>query len=280
MIRPLLCSAMVFMFGCNDAVVQHKAATPPQKIVTLSPHLTEYVYWLGAGDRLVGTVAYADYPPQAKKLPRVGDAFKVNYERLLQLSPDLVLAWQGGNNALMIQQIRRLGLRVEVLSAKSLPDLTGQAATIALLLQLDVAKKIAKFSKTIEKSQRTVDAENKKHVFIQFGPKLGYTVGAGDMMTQLLSHCGAVNAFADVTKAAFKPSKEALATRRIDVVLVVSKDIDKAVTNAAQKVWNTLRAHQQKRPKIIATEPDWISRPGPRMLFAIQDVCKKLGNLP
>ena len=67
------------------------------RIVTLAPHLTEMVYTVGAGDNLVGVVAYSDYPEQARSLPVIGDAFRIDPERLAAVEPNLILAWQGGN---------------------------------------------------------------------------------------------------------------------------------------------------------------------------------------
>ena len=67
-----------------------------RRIITLAPHLTELVYAAGAGDRLVGVVEYSDFPPQAENLPRVGDSFRLDHERVASLAPDLVLVWRSG----------------------------------------------------------------------------------------------------------------------------------------------------------------------------------------
>lgn len=71
-------------------------AAPATRIVSLAPDLTELAYDAGAGQDVVGTVSYSDYPPAARKLPRIGDAFSVDLERLVALQPDLILAWRGG----------------------------------------------------------------------------------------------------------------------------------------------------------------------------------------
>src|SRR5688572_5161853 len=96
------------------------ATSPARRIVTLAPHLTELVYTAGAGDRLVGAEAYSDYPEAAKRLPRVGDAFQVDYERLLALKPDLVLVWATGTPEPVIEQLQRMRLRVERIAISNL----------------------------------------------------------------------------------------------------------------------------------------------------------------
>ncbi len=72
-------------------------AGPAMRIVSLAPNITELLYSVGAGDRLIAAVEYSDYPLAAKKLPRVGDAFRVDYERVLELKPDLIITWKDGS---------------------------------------------------------------------------------------------------------------------------------------------------------------------------------------
>ncbi|MCW8844594.1 MAG: ABC transporter substrate-binding protein, partial [Gammaproteobacteria bacterium] len=72
-------------------------AQPVARVVALAPNLAEMVYQAGAGDTLVGVVAFSDFPEQVSSLPGVGDAFRVDFEQLAVLHPDLVLAWGGGN---------------------------------------------------------------------------------------------------------------------------------------------------------------------------------------
>src|SRR5262245_45545571 len=75
--------------AATSSVLVAHAAAPAQRIVSLAPNLTELVYSAGAGERMVGADAYSDFPAAAQQLPRVGDAFQVDYERVLALHPDL-----------------------------------------------------------------------------------------------------------------------------------------------------------------------------------------------
>ena len=83
-------------------------AAPAQRLVTLSPHLAELVYAAGAGDRLVATVEFSDYPEAALRLPRVGDAFRLDVEAIIAQRPDLVIDGGSGNPAAAQTQRRRL----------------------------------------------------------------------------------------------------------------------------------------------------------------------------
>ena len=92
------------------------------RIVTLAPNLTELVFWAGAGERLVGVSAYSNHPPAALDLPVVGDAFMIDQERLAVLEPDLLLVWEGGTPAHVIDELGALGYRVEAMRTNSVAD--------------------------------------------------------------------------------------------------------------------------------------------------------------
>ena len=87
---------------------------PPKTIVSLSPHLTELLFDLGVGQKVVGTVSFSDYPPSAKAITRVGDASALNFERIIQMQPDLVIAWLSGGSFQSVERLIGLGMKVYV----------------------------------------------------------------------------------------------------------------------------------------------------------------------
>ena len=116
----------VCQYACNTGISQ--AASPAGdndsklRVVTLAPHLAELMFAADAGDALVGVSAYTDYPPAAADLPVIGDAFLVDQEQLLFLRPDILLAWDEGTPAHLLDQLRDAGYRVEVIRTKGLDD--------------------------------------------------------------------------------------------------------------------------------------------------------------
>jgi len=109
----------------DDTGREVRLAQPAQRIVSLAPHITELLFSAGAGGRIVGVVEYSDYPPAAKKLPRVGAYNAVDMERILALRPDLVIAWASGNPPALIEQLRSLGLTVFLSEPRSLEDVAS-----------------------------------------------------------------------------------------------------------------------------------------------------------
>src|SRR6185369_13479804 len=97
------------------------------------PHIAESLYAAGAGSRVVGTVDYSDYPPEAKKLPRVGGYSRIDLEAVAALKPDLVLAWESGNNLTQIDKLRALGLNVYVSQPNRMADVADQLERLGQL---------------------------------------------------------------------------------------------------------------------------------------------------
>lgn len=92
----------------DDAGRNVRLARPAQRIVTLAPHMAETLYAAGAGERLVGTVEFSDYPPEAQKVRRVGGYSRVDLEAVAALKPDLVIGWQSGNAPATLDALRAL----------------------------------------------------------------------------------------------------------------------------------------------------------------------------
>jgi len=103
-------------------VAADASARTVERIVSLAPNLTELAFAAGAGSRVVGTVEFSDEPAAARAIPRVGDAFRVDVERILALQPDLVLAWATGTPKATIERLRKLGLDVREMETQRIAD--------------------------------------------------------------------------------------------------------------------------------------------------------------
>ena len=123
----------------DDAGQTLEFTQPPQRIISLTPHLTELLFAVGAGSQVVGVDSASDFPADAKTLPRVGDFSRINFERVLALKPDLVIVWLGGNRPADIHGLKKMGVPVLQTQATRLEDvarllrLIGQASGHAAL---------------------------------------------------------------------------------------------------------------------------------------------------
>ncbi len=193
----------------------------PERIVTLSPHLAELVFAAGAGDLLVGTVEYSDYPPQASSIARIGDAFRIDSEKLAALHPDLILAWPGGNPQPLIDGLRDDGYEVLELAATGLEsvaiqlrrigDITGHADRAGRAADLYLAKVDRLRVENLQKPPI--------RVFYQVAERPLFTIGRKQVISEVVSLCGGMNIFADLDSLAPVVSMETVLLRNPQVIL-------------------------------------------------------------
>lgn len=125
--RLLGCAALAAALACDAAANQKPASA--RRIVTLAPSLTETVYALGLGERLVGTDDFSSWPPEALGLPKLGGLFNPNLERLAALAPDLAIVLPSSRD--VAQHAAALGAQVLVVRHESLADIEDGARDIA-----------------------------------------------------------------------------------------------------------------------------------------------------
>lgn len=250
---------------------QPAAPAPARRIVSLAPHLTELVYDVGAGDRLVGVEAFSDYPEAAKKLPRVGDAFHVDYEQVVALKPDLVLVWNTGTPEPVIEKLGGLGLRVHRVTISHLDDIGGALRGIGALTGMQAQAEAA--AKAYEKNIAGLRAQHTRKspvtVFYQISEKPLYTVNGKHLISEVIELCGGENIFANLKQLAPPVSLEAVIELNPQAILTGSGAAGDPVS--VWKPWKTLRAVRDTNLYVV--NADLLARSTPRIVEGVSEVC-------
>ena len=265
---------------CADiAVVDDSGATvvlaePAGKIVSLSPHLTELLFSLGVGDRIEATVDFSDYPEAALNIPRLGNAFSVSVEAVIEQSPDLIVAWMTGGNHRTFEQLRALGYPVFVNEASSLVGIAVAVQQLGILVGkpergLELAEN---FRVDLESLRQSSSGAGSPKVFFQISDAQLYTVNSQHLIGQAIEVCGAENIFSDVEFLVPMVSYESLVERNPDV-LVVSSPYP-GYKSAWDDRWNDLGWGGRVR----TIDASLITRPSLRMLEGIKMLCETLGQ--
>ena len=246
---------------------------PPQRIISLTPHLTELLFAVGAGGQLVGVDSASDYPPAAQSLPRIGDYSRINFERILALKPDLVVVWLDGNRAADIHGLKKMGLPVLHTRATQLDDvvrllrLVGQATGHAA--QGEAAAQ--DFGVRLAALQVQPLRQPPLSVFYQVWDRPLMTVGGPHWISDALALCGARNVFADLRGLSPVVSREAVLQRAPEVIVSGSDAPD-------------MRAQWQRFPSLPAVknqafvrlDADRLHRPTPRLIEGVAALCAAL----
>lgn len=248
------------------------AHAAPQRIISLAPALTELSYAAGLGDRLVAVTAYSDYPVEAQRLPRVGDAFRLDWERLVALKPDWVLAWGSGLSARDRARFGRLGIPLLIVEPRRLDDIP---AALRLLGKEGGTEAIAEAAaREFEQQQAELAARHASqpplHVWLQIADAPLLTVNGQHILSEVLRLCGAKNVFADAPLLTPAVSTEALLAARPQLLLALADTPQQEA--AIRTTW--ARLPLQAQTGIIS--PDLLSRPGPRLLQGAAAVCRQV----
>lgn len=247
---------------------------PAARIVSLAPNLTELVFTLGAGERLVGADVFSDYPPEAQQIPRVGDAFQVDYERVLALEPDLVLVWDTGTPEPVIEKLKSLGLRVERISTTQLSDIARALRRLGKLTGTAAAAEQAalEYAAAIDQLRLEHASEPPIMVFYQISSAPIYTINGRHLISELLALCGGQNVFGDLEQLAPPVSLEAVLERNPETIL--AGDDVRGDPFAIWRPWRNLRAVQLENLYVLRV--DRIARATTRIVEGATDICAVL----
>lgn len=262
--------------ACQPAAPPALPPRPPaaaSRIVTLSPHLAELAYTAGAGDRLVGVVEFSDFPPPVAHLPRVGDAFRVDYEAVAALKPDLILAWTSGNPPQTVQRLRDLGFRVVTLEPADLSDIGTQVAEIGALAGTAAAANVAagQFESRLAALRASAQGAATLSVFVQLSERPYFTVTDRHFLGQGLRLCGGRNVFGGLPGLTAIVALESILDAAPDVIVASDMGGTGGPPLAGWARWKNLPA--VKRGNLYALNADLLSRPSARILDGVASLC-------
>ena len=249
-------------------------AAPPQRIVSLAPHLTELAFTAGAGERIVATVEYSNHPDAARSIPRIGDAFRVDLERLLAVRPDVVLVWDSGTPAPTVERIRALQLSVVSFQTHRLEHVALVLREIGRLAGTsEVAERAAAdYERSIRELRERYRDRTTVSVFIEVDDRPLYTVNGRHIMSEIVELCGGRNVFADLNALAPAIGIEAVIAANPQAII----STDDTVPDAAG-VWSRWRHIEAVRTGNVYTlRSDDIARATTRLTVAAEAVCRTL----
>jgi len=253
---------------------------PAQRIVSLAPHATELLFAAGGGARIVGTVAYSDYPPPARDIPHVGDNRSLDLERIAALKPDLVVVWRHGNAQKQIDRLRALGIPLFFSEPHRMSDIPRSIEALGTLLDTRASAHDAaqQFRQRADTLRQRYASRPPVSVFYQVWEQPLMTLNGQHIFSDMLALCGGRNVFAGEPLLVPTVSPEAVIAANPEVLLSASmgatqgsRPID---TLDAWKRWPQLLAVQ--RGNLFSINGDLINRFGPRLVEAATLLCEDL----
>lgn len=252
------------------------AAAEPMRIVSTAPSITETLYALGLGSRVVGVTMYCTYPAEARSKPKIGSFLEPDFERILALKPDLVLVIS--NPVQVSEKLRKLGLRAEDVNQNGVQDILSSLARIGALTGTEktAAALAASLRNELEAVRRRVAAGPRKSALFLVGRSPGTVqgmvgAGPGTFIDELMTIAGVQNVLASSPIAYPKVSLEMVLSSNPDVILDMG-DFAHVEGHPMEpeakllEMWSrygNLRAVQTRSVRQVGSEI--FIRPGPRM---------------
>jgi iron complex transport system substrate-binding protein len=283
--------ALVLVFGTRDsglgAPLQSRAAPAPRpvtRIVSLVPALTEMLFAIGAGPRVVGVSSFDEFPPEVAKLPRVGALLDPDTERILSLRPDLVIVY--GSQADQRRQFERAGIRTFSYRHGGIPVVLGTIRDLgrATGQQARAAEVVGGLQARLDGIRARVAGRPRPKVLLVFErqPKTLreiFVSGGAGFLNEMLEIAGGRNVFEDVARESVQPSTETLLARAPDVIIEVRARglLDPRETEAERGTWSTLSSLPAVRnDRVYLLNGQYLVVPGPRLTEATETLARTL----
>ena len=249
---------------------------PATRIISLAPHITEQLFAIGAGEKIVGAVEYSDYPEAAKQIPRIGGYTGFDLEKILSLKPDLVIGMTGGNSAQQLERLEALGLILYRSEPRRLEDIaSGMERLGELTSNSDQARHEAQaFRHGVERLRESASHKVPRTLFYQIWDRPLMTVNGGGLINEVLTLCGGRNVFAELSAANPKLSEEAVIAADPEVIIVSGMGRARPEWLDLWRRWPQLRAVKGNRLYVV--NPSLLQRATPRILLGAEVVCEAI----
>jgi iron complex transport system substrate-binding protein len=249
---------------------------PAERIVSLSPHITEMLFAAGAGERIVATVLYSDFPEAAKQIPVLGSHNAVAYESLLSLNPDLVIAWASGNGDEIIARLKSLGLTVYLDEPRKIEDIPKSLQRFGELVgrAAETEKAAARFNEALAALRSENAAKATVKVFYQVWNDPITTLNGFHLVSDIIRLCGGKNIFADAIPIAPVVNVESVLRANPEVIVVSGMDEKRPAWLDDWAGWTSLAA--TKKGQLHFIPPDLLQRNSVRILLGAEMMCEML----
>lgn len=251
-------------------------AAPAQRIVSLAPHITELLFAAGAGERLVGVVAYSNYPEAARALPQVGSHDSIDIEAIAALRPDLVIAWESGNRSIHLDKLKALRIPIYLNESRRLEDV---AHTIEAFGHLAGTAHTAQPAADLFRARvrALADRYGRRPVvrtFYQIWDQPLMTVNRHHLISEVIRLCGGENVFGELAQLAPTIGVEGVLAADPEVIVASGMGEARPEWLDQWRRWPGIQASHADNLYFIP--PDLIQRHTPRILDGATLLCRYL----
>ena len=268
-----LLTASFFVLG-NSALAQAAPVPPSQRIVSLAPSVTETLFALGFGDRVVGVTTYCDYPAEARKVPKIGGFMNPSLETIAAKRPDFVIGVASATDAVKAREMERLGLKVTLISLGSVNEILTSIKSIARLLgNPDAGEKlVAKITRQFDEIKTRVASAPRRATLLAVGLRPLVVVGGKNFINELIYLAGGENIAGNADQPWLNLPNEYVVAKAPQVIIEAGMGSERG---KSAKHWDDLKSIPAVREhRVYAYQSDKILRPGPRIGEGLEEIAR------
>lgn len=269
----------------DDLGVEVALPTEPERLVSLAPSLTEIVFALGLGDRVVGVTSFCTYPPEAESKPKVGGYVNPSEEKIVAMDPDLIFCTRG-TPITFISGLRAAGLTVAAFHETSFDDVVRAIETIGVLCNVqprarEVAGHLRQGLAELERQTGHLTVEERPRALFAVWLDPLFVAGPGSFQDTILEAAGAINV-ANVGKPYANLSAEAAVRYDPEVLIMSSQHSVKGTAEADSTLaklrkdpaWKAVSAVKEGR--VVVLDAGHVAVPGPRLVVGMREIAAAL----
>lgn len=243
-----------------------------ESVVSLAPNLTEIIFAVGAGDKLVGVTTFCNYPAETKNIRKVSDTQKPNIESIVALKPQLVFVSTASQLEAFTKTLDQQNIAVFVTNPNSLDDIYRSIGQIGDILgkREKAETLVLNLKKRVTDARGPIVYESLPKVFVQIDKDSLYTIGKDSYITDVVSRAGGVSATSELSTAYPKISRESALAMNPDVIVISESENNREPNEAFRN------SPAVKNGRVYRVNADLLSRPGPRVVDALEQIAESL----
>ena len=260
----------------DDTDREVRLDAPAERIVSLAPHITEVLFAIGAGDRVIGATDHSDYPEPAADIPRVGGYTSLDLERILAKEPDLVVAWESGNSRSHIERLRELGLTVYISEPRGFDGVASSMERMAELAGTaeQGRAEAQRFLQEIEALRAEYADRDPVPLFYQVWDQPLMTVNNEHLIAEAIEVCGGETVFGHLDRLVPRMDREAVIHADPEVIIGGGMGEDNPAWVEAWREWDNMLA--VRRDNLFFLPPSLLQRHTPRIAEGTALMCEDL----
>ncbi|MDG3089008.1 vitamin B12 ABC transporter substrate-binding protein BtuF [Vibrio hannami] len=243
-----------------------------ERVISLAPSSTELAYAAGLGKQMIAVSAFSDYPEEAKSLEKVAAYNSINIERIIALNPDLIVAWRSGASLKSLKQLEDLGFEIFYTDTEKLTDIASRIEELGKYsnnpeISITVAKQ---FRDKLHQLQSQHQSKKPIPYFYQLSGSPIFTIAQSSWPSEVFELCGGINIFEQAPSPYPQVGLEQVLAYAPEIIFTSAH----AVQDTSQwMIWQD-QVPAVANNRIWSLNADWLNRPTPRSLYAVEEVCK------